>query len=202
MRIFCIGRNYTAHAAELGNEVPDEPVVFMKPESALVSEAQAIHFPAHGNDLHHEAEIVVRIGRDVSNIQQDDAASCISHIGIGLDLTLRDIQTELKSKGMPWEKAKAFDESSPLGEMIAYEGQDLASLDIGCRVNGELRQEGNTSMMLFPIVEIISYLSGIWKLREGDLIYTGTPKGVGPLQRGDVIEVFSNQLGSSEWQII
>ena len=192
MRIFCIGRNYAAHAAELGNDVPDEPVVFIKPESALIEEGQAIVFPNHGKDLHHEAEIVLRIGPQGK----------ISHIGIGLDLTLRDLQSKLKAKGLPWEKAKAFNGSAPLGKMVAYEKQNLNDLEIGCRVNGEDKQLGNTALMLFNIDKILEHLNSIWPLQSGDLIFTGTPKGVGPLQKGDKIEVFSAQIGSSEWEVI
>ncbi len=202
MRIFCIGRNYAAHAVELGNEIPREPVVFLKPESALVKLGEDILFPSHGNDLHHEAEIVVQIGRDCRNVAKENSSEVISHLGVGLDLTLRDVQAELKSKGLPWEKAKSFDYSSPLGEMVKYEGQDLYSLEVGCRVNGELRQQGNTSLMLFSIAEIISYLSLVWQLRKGDLIYTGTPKGVGPLKRGDSIDVFSSVTENSQWSIV
>jgi acylpyruvate hydrolase len=202
MRIFCIGRNYAAHAAELGNELPGEPVVFMKPGTALVSEGETIVFPTHGNDLHHEAEIVIRIGKSGKNIPDVDAVTYISQIGVGIDLTLRDIQSQLKSKNLPWEKAKAFDGSAPLGEMVDFIDQDLTNIEIGCRVNGELRQQGNSSMMLFSIVEIISQLSRVWQLREGDLIYTGTPSGVGALHRGDRIEVFSSLTCPSSWKIL
>lgn len=201
MRIFCIGRNYAAHAAELGNEIPSEPVVFLKPSSCLVEEGNEIPFPSHGSDLHHEAEIVVEINKECSDISETEVADCISRIGIGLDLTLRDVQSKLKDKGLPWEKAKAFDYSSPLGCMIDYTGQDLRSLNIGCRVNGVERQNGSTALMLFPITQIVSYLSSVWRLQKGDLIYTGTPKGVGPLESGDIIEVFSKDIGSSSWTV-
>ena len=201
MRIFCIGRNYAAHAAELGNEIPSEPVVFIKPSSCLVYEEEGVRFPSHGNDLHHEAEIVVEIGEDCSQLNDEEVPKFISRIGIGLDLTLRDVQTSLKEKKLPWEKAKAFDYSSPLGAMIDYKGQDLKSLNIGCRVNGVERQNGSTALMLFSIRELVSYLSSVWQLKKGDLIYTGTPKGVGPLKSGDKIEVFSKEIGSSTWTI-
>ena len=201
MRIFCIGRNYAAHAAELGNEVPGEPVVFIKPLSCLVKEGEEIQFPSHGSDLHHEAEIVIEIGKDCSSLAIDQVPAVISKIGIGLDLTLRDVQSALKEKGLPWEKAKAFDCSSPLGKLVDYNSQDLNDLQIGCRVNGVEKQNGSTGLMLFPITEIVSYLSSIWKLKKGDLIYTGTPKGVGPLKKGDEIEVFSKEIGTSAWSI-
>jgi len=167
----------------------------------LVLEDKDIPFPSHGNDLHHEAEIVVEVGNNCSNLKEEDAFKYISKIGIGLDLTLRDVQSELKEKKLPWEKAKAFDYSSPLGVMVEYEDQDLKSLNIGCKVNGEERQNGSTSLMLFSISTLISYLSSVWQLKKGDLIYTGTPKGVGPLERGDKIEVFSKEIGSSIWTV-
>ncbi|MCM8543390.1 MAG: fumarylacetoacetate hydrolase family protein [Lentisphaeraceae bacterium] len=201
MRIFCIGRNYAAHAAELGNEIPSEPVVFIKPSSCLVMDGAEIIFPDHGSDLHHEAEIVVELGEDCSHVSENAVPKLISRIGLGLDLTLRDVQSKLKEKGLPWEKAKAFDYSSPLGKMIEYSGQDLNDLHIGCSVNGVERQNASTSLMLFPITQIVSYLSTIWALKKGDLIYTGTPKGVGPLKGGDSIEVFSKDIGSSTWSI-
>jgi acylpyruvate hydrolase len=201
MRIFCIGRNYAAHAAELNNATPDEPVVFIKPISCLVEIGCIIPFPLHGKDLHHEAEVVVRIDRPGKNISLEDAPLYISHLAVGLDLTLRDVQNELKEKRLPWEKAKAFDGSSPLGVLVKFAGQDLTDIQIGCEVNGELRQNGTTASMLFPIKQIISHISSIWTLREGDLIYTGTPSGVGPLHKGDEITVFSAQLGRYSWKI-
>lgn len=201
MRIFCIGRNYAAHAAELGNEIPSEPVVFIKPLTCLVEEGQDVIFPCHGEDLHHEAELVIEIGRDCRNVKEEEVPNLISRIGIGLDLTLRDVQSKLKEKGLPWEKAKAFDCSSPLGKMVEYKGEDLSDLHIACRVNEEERQNGSTSLMLFSIGNIVSYLSSIWQLGKGDLVYTGTPKGVGPLEKGDTIEVFSRDIGSSSWTI-
>ena len=201
MRIFCIGRNYAAHAAELGNEIPGEPVVFIKPSTCLLEEGEDIIFPRHGSDLQHEAEIVIEIGEDCSNVDEENASKFISRFGVGLDLTLRDIQSELKEKRLPWEKAKAFDYSSPLGKMIEYKGQDLTKLNIGCRVNGVEKQNGCTSLMLFSIAAIISHLSSVWILRKGDLIYTGTPKGVGALRPGDVIEVFNEETGTSTWTV-
>ncbi|MCM8529835.1 MAG: fumarylacetoacetate hydrolase family protein [Lentisphaeraceae bacterium] len=201
MRIFCIGRNYAAHAAELKNELPTEPVVFIKPASCLVEVGDDIHFPSHGEVLHHEAEIVIEVGKSAKDLSLAESTTVISRIGLGLDLTLRDVQENLKSKKLPWEKAKAFDYSSPLGVMLDFENQDLKDLHISCKVNGELRQNGNTSEMIFSVEEIISHLSSIWQLEKGDLIYTGTPSGVGPLVRGDKIEVICKQLGHSAWNI-
>ena len=191
MRIFCIGRNYAAHAAELKNDMLDEPVVFINPSSCLVTEGQMIRIPNHGKNLHHEAEIVIRM----------DSSGGISGLGIGLDLTLRDVQSALKNKGLPWEKAKAFDGSAPLGKMVDYKCQNLTNLLIGCRVNGQEKQRGNSGQMLFSINDIIAHLQTIWKLQEGDLIFTGTPQGVGDLKKGDKIEVFSDFCEPSLWTV-
>ncbi len=199
MRIFCIGMNYASHIAELGNSTPTSPVIFIKPSSALLNEGEYINFPSHGNELHHEAEIVVQIGKDGKNIPINDAKNHISALSIGLDLTLRDLQRELKKEGHPWEKAKAFDGSAPLGKLIPFTNQDLTNLHIACKVNGKIRQDGNSSSMLHSITNIISYISSIWQLQKGDLIFTGTPEGVGPLNSGDTIEIFSLQLGSAKW---
>ena len=144
---------------------------------------------------------MIEIGKAGKHIPEEEVAQYIAKIGIGLDLTLRDVQTKLKAKSLPWEKAKVFDGSSPLGLMIPYEGEDLTTYQIGCRVNGDERQNGTTDLMLFPIKQLVSHLSSIWALHPGDLIYTGTPKGVGPLNRGDVIEVFSREIGTSSWVV-
>lgn len=193
-RIFCIGRNYVAHAAELGNEVPTSPVVFIKPETCLVEARGVVRFPAHGNALHHEAELVVELGEGGS----------VAALGLGLDLTLRDVQDVLKRAGLPWEKAKAFEQSSPLGPLVPYDTaqHDLRALRFECRVNGELRQQGDTSLMVFPVETLVAELGRIWRLAPGDLIYTGTPAGVGPLAVGDVIEVRGEGLASASWQIV
>lgn len=201
MRIFCIGRNYQAHIEELNNERPDEPVVFLKPSSCLVEPSAPIPFPSHGSDLHHEAEIVVEIGRRCRQIPETQAPEVISKLGLGLDLTLRDVQNQLRAKDQPWEKSKAFDHSSPLGPMQAFSGQALDDLHIACEVNGVVRQEGNSKLMIFSIPQIISYLSSIWELHEGDLIYTGTPSGVASLNVGDSIRIYSEQLGEAKWDI-
>ena len=192
-RIFCVGRNYVAHAKELGNVVPKEPVIFIKPISCLVKPGGTIRYPSHGNDLQHEVEVAVKIGSD---------DQIINGITLGLDLTLRDIQTQLKQKGLPWELAKAFDDSAPMGEWQNYDGQlDLENIDFFCYVNDELRQEGNTKDMLFPILEIVNYLKSIWRLNPGDIILTGTPPGVFSLCHGDKITIKSQLLGSYTWQI-
>lgn len=193
-RIFCVGRNYAAHAKELANQVPNKPVIFIKPITCLVPVGDPIPYPKHGHDLQHEVEVAVRIAADGKSI---DA------ITLGLDLTLRDIQTELKQQGLPWELAKAFDHSAPIGAWHPLTNKfDLTNLDFACHVNGKLRQHGNTKDMLFPINHLIQYLSSVWKLIPGDIIFTGTPQGVGPLSATDTIEISSDLMGRSYWNVI
>jgi len=202
-RVFCIGRNYVEHVHEMSNVVPAKPVVFIKPASCLVAPGERIHFPKHGSELHHEVEIVVRIGGQGRAKTEEDALSFIDAITIGLDLTLRDVQRELKQKGLPWEIAKAFEQSAPIGEFIPYDGSlDLKDISFGCKVNGTERQRGNTGNMIFGIGRLLVELSKIWLLRPGDLIYTGTPSGVGPLNVGDTIEVECEQIGLFSWSIV
>jgi 2-keto-4-pentenoate hydratase/2-oxohepta-3-ene-1,7-dioic acid hydratase in catechol pathway len=202
-RIFCIGRNYLAHAAELGNAVTEEPVVFMKPPQCLVPPGEAIPFPSHGKELHQEAEVVLRIGRRCVKVKTEQAIDFLDGVGLGLDLTLRDVQDSLKKRGLPWEKAKAFEHSAPLGPIIGIDKlADIDNLAFTCNVNGRVRQEGCTADMIFPPARIVSYLSGIWELMPGDLIYTGTPQGVAPLSVGDTITVEADWAGSHSWEII
>ncbi len=202
-RIFCIGRNYLAHASELGNTVPNEPVVFLKPPGCLVPPGGTIPFPSHGKQLHHEVEVVLRIGGTCSDVKTAQAASFIDGVGLGLDLTLRDVQDSLKKQGLPWEKAKAFEKSAPLGPIVEIEKiPDINALSFTCKVNGEIRQQGSTRNMIFSPARIVSYLSGIWKLLAGDLIYTGTPEGVSQLLVGDTITVEADWAGSHSWRIV
>jgi acylpyruvate hydrolase len=202
-RIFCIGRNYVEHVRELSNMVPTKPVVFIKPVTCLVKPGEHIHFPKHGKELHHEVEIVVKVGKEGRVRNEEEAPSFISAITIGLDLTLRDVQEELKKKGLPWEIAKAFDQSAPIGDFIPYDQTlDLKNISFGCRVNGIERQRGNSHYMIFSIERLLVELSQIWLLFPGDLVYTGTPSGVGPLKIGDTIEIESEKIGSFSWSFI
>ena len=202
-RIFCIGRNYAEHASELKNVIPEKPVVFIKPASCLVGPGEKIHFPKHGKELHHEVEIVIKISSEGRVVRDEEIPSCISGITVGLDLTLRDVQADLKKKGLPWEIAKAFEQSAPVGDFVPYnKSLDLDNISFGCKVNGIERQRGNTGKMIFSIGKLLVELSKIWVLRPGDLIYTGTPSGVGPLEIGDVIEVESSLTGSFSWSIV
>jgi 2-keto-4-pentenoate hydratase/2-oxohepta-3-ene-1,7-dioic acid hydratase in catechol pathway len=183
--------------------VPTKPVVFIKPATCLVQPGEQIHFPKHGKELHHEVEIVVKVGKEGTVRTEEEAPSFISAITIGLDLTLRDVQEELKKKGLPWEIAKAFDQSAPLGDFIPYDQSlDLKNISFGCRVNGIERQRGNSGKMIFSIERLLLELSQIWLFYPGDLIYTGTPSGVGPLQIGDTIEIEGEKIGSFSWSII
>jgi 2-keto-4-pentenoate hydratase/2-oxohepta-3-ene-1,7-dioic acid hydratase in catechol pathway len=202
-RVFCIGRNYVEHVRELSNVVPEKPVVFIKPTSCLVVPGEEIHFPKHGNELHHEVEIVVKVGREGRAQTEEEAFSFIDALTVGLDLTLRDVQGELKKKGLPWEIAKAFEQSAPIGDFIPCDRSlDLKNISFGCKVNGVERQRGNTGKMIFSIQRLLVEVSRIWVLRPGDLVYTGTPSGVGPLKIGDTIEIYSDLIGSFSWSVI
>lgn len=190
MKIICVGRNYVAHAKELNNEIPDEPVLFLKPDTALLRNNDPFYIPEWSNDLHHEVEIVVKINQLGKNIDKKFAHRYYKEIGLGIDFTARDIQNALKDKGLPWEKSKAFDHSA----VICREFMNVDSLTdrnaIGFRldINGKTIQEGNSALMIFSIESIISHVSKYFTLKIGDLIYTGTPAGVGPVKIGDRLE--------------
>jgi len=188
MKIICIGRNYAEHAKEMRSEVPTEPVFFMKPETALLKGAD-FYYPDFTKDLHHEVEIVLRISKNGKHIAEEFAASYYNAIGIGIDFTARDLQMKCKEKGLPWEKAKAFDNSAPVSEFIPKENfPALNNLSFDLKINGQERQKGNTKDLLFSFEKVIAYVSTFVTLKTGDLIFTGTPEGVGPVQKGDVLE--------------
>lgn len=191
MKIICVGRNYAAHAAELKNEVPSEPVIFLKPDTALLPKRQPFFYPDFSKDIHFETEVVVRINRLGKNIAPKFAHKYYSELSLGIDFTARDLQQKLKEKGLPWEKAKAFDGSAPTGKFIDKSTlPQVNQLNFELKVNGESRQSGNTSQMLFPIDELIAYVSQFFTLKIGDLIFTGTPQGVGPITIGDHLEAY------------
>lgn len=194
-KLLCIGRNYAAHAAELGNEVPSQPLVFLKPASALLASGGEIVLPPQSSDVHHELELVAVIGTGGSNIAPASALDHVAAYALGLDLTARDIQSAAKKKGHPWSVAKGFDTFAPLGPLAAASDVgDPQALDIELTVDGETRQKGTTDRMLFPIATLISYLSGIFTLAPGDLIYTGTPEGVGSLASGQTLRCTGTNL--------
>ena len=189
MRIFAIGRNYAEHIKELSNERPDEPVIFTKPDTALLRKNAPFYYPTFSNDIHYEGELVLRICKEGKNIDEKFALKYIDAIGIGVDFTARDLQQKAKEKGLPWDIAKGFNGSAPVSDKFIPIGdfKDLKNINFSLKINEELRQQGNTSFMLFSFDYIISYLSKFFTLRTGDLIFTGTPKGVGPVKVGDVL---------------
>jgi acylpyruvate hydrolase len=189
MKIICIGRNYGAHAKELKNEIPEEPVFFLKPDTALLKDGQAFYLPDFSKDIHHEIELVIQICKNGKNISEKFAASYYEKIAVGIDFTARDLQQQCKEKGLPWEKAKAFDNSAPIGNFISKsEIQTTENIDFHLTINGEVRQNGNSKDMLFSFEKIIAYVSKFITLKQGDLIYTGTPAGVGAVAIGDKLE--------------
>ncbi|MFN4972640.1 MAG: fumarylacetoacetate hydrolase family protein [Bacteroidota bacterium] len=190
MKIFCVGRNYSEHAKELGNAVPENPVIFSKPDTALLKNGEPFYLPDFSNDVHHEVELVIRINKMGKKIQEKFARSYYTEIGLGIDFTARDVQSKLKEKGLPWELAKAFDGSAPLGDFISVEGIDLNDIHFSLKKNGVEVQKGHTAHMIFSFDQIVSFVSQYFTLRVGDLIYTGTPAGVSRVQAGDVLEGF------------
>lgn len=184
--IYCIGRNYAAHARELGNVVEEKPVVFLKPNSALITENETIQLPTFSNDVHHEVELVALIGTGGKNISEASALDHIAGYAIGLDLTARDVQSDAKKKGLPWAVAKGFDTSACVSSFVeASSIADVQQLVFSLEVNGEMRQRGETAHMIFSMATLVSYLSSIFTLQHGDLIFTGTPEGVARIAHGD-----------------
>jgi 2-keto-4-pentenoate hydratase/2-oxohepta-3-ene-1,7-dioic acid hydratase in catechol pathway len=200
MKIICIGRNYAAHAKEMKSELPSEPVFFMKPETALLREGD-FYYPDFTADLHHEIELVVRISKAGKHISKAFAHKYFDAITLGIDFTARDIQEQCKKKGLPWEKAKAFDNSAPIGTFLEIGDKDLNNLTFSLQINSEKRQEGNTGDMIFNIAELISYISQYVSLKVGDLLFTGTPEGVGPVNKGDVIQGYLSDKKLIEFKI-
>lgn len=192
MKIICIGRNYAKHAKELGNSVPEEPVFFMKPDSARLPKKAPFYYPNFTKDLHYEVELVIKINKLGKNISKKFAHTYYNEIGLGIDFTARDLQQECKAKGLPWEKAKAFDYSAPMSTLFIPKSdfKDLNNINFSLLKNQELVQQGNTQEMLFNFDELIVYLSKFMTLKIGDLIFTGTPAGVGPVVIGDHLEGF------------
>lgn len=199
-RVFCVGMNYLAHIRELNNSIPGSPVIFMKPSSSLVPPGNPIAFPRHGQELHYETEVVVLIGKEGRPTTADEARKAIGGLTLGLDMTLRDLQLSLRPQGHPWELCKAFENSAPVGNFTPYSSEiDLEDLGFTGMVNDQVKQRGNTSDLVFSITTLIQYLAGVWALQPGDLIYTGTPVGVGPVFKGDRIKVEAPWCGGFEW---
>jgi acylpyruvate hydrolase len=191
MKIICIGRNYVDHAKELKNEVPTKPVFFMKPDSALVIENRPFFYPDFSNDVHYELEVVIKIDRLGRSIEEKFASRYFSEIALGVDFTARDLQSEQKKKGLPWEIAKGFDYSAPVSKFVPVtKFKDIHNLSFRLDLNGSTVQNGNTSLMIFSYEKIIAYVSRFMTLKTGDLIYTGTPAGVGPVAVNDRLEAY------------
>ena len=199
MSIFCIGRNYVAHAHELGNEVPTSPVIFMKPSTAVLAEGKNFTIPSFTNDLHYEGELVLRVSKEGKNLKGPNVLDYCDAITVGIDFTARDLQNKLKEKGLPWEKAKAFDDAAILGKWTPLNAAIVASpIHFSLHKNGAIVQDGDSSLMIFPLATILENLTEYFTIYPGDLIYTGTPVGVGPTNKGDVFEGYfeANQVFS------
>ena len=191
MKIFCVGRNYVAHAKELGNEIPDEPIIFMKPKSALLQPHTPFYYPEFTNELHYESELVLRISKNGKYIQEKFASKYYDAVTVGIDFTARDIQNQLKEKGLPWEKAKAWDNSAAVGKWILLSNiKSKKDINFCLYKNKELVQQSNSGLMIHNFDEIVAYISTYFSVNIGDLVFTGTPAGVGELVVGDELEGF------------
>ncbi|MCO4813158.1 MAG: fumarylacetoacetate hydrolase family protein [Flavobacteriales bacterium] len=195
MKIFCIGRNYADHAKEMNSEVPSSPMFFMKADTSILRPGMPFFYPGFTKDIHYECELVVKINKVGKNISQKFAHTYYSEIGLGIDFTARDLQKKCKEKGHPWEIAKSFEGSAPLSkDFLPKEELELDKIDFSLKQNGNLVQKGNSKDMIFKIDQLISYLSQFMTLKKGDLIYTGTPAGVGPIAIGDKLEGYIGEV--------
>ena len=203
MRIFAVGRNYAEHIRELNNERPEEPVIFTKPDTALLRNNAPFYLPDFSKEIHHEVELVLRICKDGKNIQEKFASKYYDALAVGIDFTARDLQQKAKEKGLPWDIAKGFNGSAPVSDRFipVTDFKDLKDINFSLTINGGIRQQGNTKLMIFSFDYIISYLSRFFTLRTGDLIFTGTPKGVGPVQAGDTLAAFIENEKLLEFEV-
>ncbi|OIN61119.1 fumarylacetoacetate hydrolase family protein [Arsenicibacter rosenii] len=191
MKIIAVGRNYAEHIKELNNEQPDDPVIFTKPETAILRNNDTFYYPDFSSDVHHEVEILIKISRTGKNIDEKFAYKYYDEIGIGIDFTARDVQSKLKAKGLPWDLAKGFNGSAPISGFVPKsQFADLQDINFRLDINGETRQQGNTSLMLYKIDYLISFVSRYFLLQQGDIIFTGTPKGVSGVRPGDRLTAY------------
>jgi len=191
MKILCVGRNYAKHIEELKNAVPDEPVIFFKPDTSLVRNNRDFYYPEYSKEIHYECEMVLRFGKEGKYIQKDFVRDYIDGVGLGIDFTARDLQTKAKQKGLPWALAKGFNDAAPVSQFLPLaDFPDFQNIHFTCHINGELRQDGHTGHMLWPVAELIAYISKFVTFKKGDLLFTGTPAGVGEVKVGDHIEGF------------
>lgn len=201
-KIVCVGRNYTEHAKELGNEIPDKPVLFLKPPSSIIYSGDNIIYPDFSNEMHHEVELVLLIGKDVSKANLKEAENAIIGYGVGLDMTLRDIQSEAKKKGHPWTISKCFDTSAVVSDFVLKENCTLTlDEEISLSINGIIKQKDQLNKMIFNPAQIVEYISSLMMLEEGDLIFTGTPKGVSKVNRGDKLKADLTGIAKLECSI-
>ncbi|MBK8956324.1 MAG: fumarylacetoacetate hydrolase family protein [Saprospiraceae bacterium] len=192
MTLFCVGRNYTEHAKELSNQVPTEPVIFLKPPTAILPEDRALYYPDFTKDLHHEIELIFKIQKKGKSIPEHLVWDYISHVSVGIDFTARDLQQKCKEKSLPWEISKAFDYSAVIGKWIPLEELKKDQLNFELKINNQTVQKGNNSEMVFSVPFLINYLTRFFKINKGDILFTGTPAGVGPVKIGDHLEGFLN----------
>lgn len=202
MKIIAIGRNYAAHIAELNNERPAEPVIFMKPDSAILRNNAPFYHPEYSNNIHFEVELLLKINRVGKFVEKRFAHKYFDEVGIGIDFTARDLQQKCKEKGLPWEIAKGFNGSAPISPFVPKSKyKDLGNLNFSLQKNGKLQQQGNTSLMLFDFGDIIAYVSQFFTLKKGDIIFTGTPAGVGPIAVGDQLTAYIEEEKMLEVEI-
>lgn len=202
-KILCLGRNYAAHAKEMNATLTGFPVVFMKPATALIHSGEQVILPRISSDVHHEVEMVIVIGTRAKNVSIEQANEHIGGFAVGLDMTLRDVQNDAKKKGLPWTVSKGFDTSAPVSDAVEkQEVSDPHALFIALKVNGETRQKSNTGAMLYKSDYLVSYLSSIFTLEPGDLIFTGTPEGVGPVHDGDILEAELQSVGTLQVSVV
>lgn len=196
-KIVCLARNYAEHAKELGNETPAAPVLFMKPATSVIGDGDTVRIPAYSQECHYEVELALLIGKTARAVPAEQALEYVAGYGVAIDMTLRDVQNQLKSKGLPWEIAKCFDTSCPLSDFVpADRVPDPHQLNLKLSVNGEIRQNGCSSDMINRVPQIVAYISGIFTLEPGDVILTGTPAGVGPVRSGDVMDAVIETVGN------
>ncbi|MFZ1289824.1 MAG: fumarylacetoacetate hydrolase family protein [Melioribacteraceae bacterium] len=201
-KIVCVGRNYADHAKELGNEIPKFPIIFLKPPSTLIYDGDSIIHPTYSNELHHEVELVLLIGKEIKNVNLEEAENAIIGYGVGLDMTLRDLQNEFRKEGTPWTIAKSFDTCAVISDFISKEEYTLTgNEEIQLLKNGKLQQNSTVDKMIFSPAEVVKYISERMTLEPGDLIYTGTPKGVSKVERGDILKCLISNIAKLENKI-
>ncbi len=201
MKIIAVGRNYALHATELNNQPPSQPILFLKPDTAVLKNNQPFYHPIFSQNIQHEVEVVVKICKEGKYIAEKFAHKYFDEVGLGIDFTARDLQTNLKEQSLPWEIAKAFDNSAPISNFIPADSVDIQNLSFKLLINGQLKQEGNTADMLFTINQIIAYASQFFTLKKGDIIFTGTPAGVGKINIGDNLTGFLNDVKMLDFMI-